>query len=225
MYNGFYRSISASAAPTVPPPPSLNPERQSTVSQSFATSNYIQRSTVPTSQQSVSPPPIPPLPSSIVTDRLNWRHDEGSQLVGDVVNPSEFYQRLPGALVSEQSYGQMQPAGGLNMRQSTSDTGFYPFAVSSTLGAGLTHVQPAIQAHAAPTQYAGNGMLSRPAPSADLRSNLTHICCYRVFFDASSTAQTFLGPFSDRTINFTTYSYSCSSDTSKNPPVAFPFLA
>lgn len=162
MYNGFYRTPPSPPPPARPPPPDLTPERQPTMSQPWATSSYIQRSTDPSRRGDI-PPPISRLPSSIVTDRLNWRHHEQRQQgTHGIVNPGEFYARMPGVPVGEPSYGDIQPMEGLNMNQSIDSAGFYSFAVSSNVTtpptATFTHIQSAIQPHATPTEYYNNGM-------------------------------------------------------------------
>lgn len=164
MYNDFYRTPSPLPHPVKPPPPDLPPQHQPPMSQSFATPSYIQRSGDPPSRTGNSPPLMPRVPSSMMTDRLNWRHEEGSQAVRGAVNPSEFYPRVPGALVDRQSYTQSQPAAAaaINIGQPVSDLGFYSFAIQSTPAATFSRSQPAIQPHAAPIQYSANGMLLEP---------------------------------------------------------------
>jgi hypothetical protein len=165
MYSGSYRTPPSPPPPARPPPPDLTTERQPTMSQSWASSSYIQRSTDP-SRRGNSPPPIPPLPSSIITDRLNLRNHERSQREAlGAVNPNEFYRRMPNIPVSEPSYAPTQPVAGLTIGESRNGTGFYSFAVSSNLAtpptATFTHIQPAIQSLVAPTEYSGNGTYFR----------------------------------------------------------------
>lgn len=139
MYNGRYPAPSSSH---VASQDNSIPQRQQTSMAQFTTASYLERS--PESQgREPNPPPVPRLPPSLVTDRLNWRRDDEweQQEMHTAINPSDFYRRVPSAQPANSSYRSAHDTESLSRGQ-TNPAGFYSFAVSSNFTPIPEHYQP-----------------------------------------------------------------------------------
>lgn len=147
MSNGFYSAVPPQHSTTQHGSKST-PQDSSTPSPPFIMNSYLERPREYQTNDSI-PPPIPRLPPSLVTDRLNWRRDEDedpSAGTSSSINPSDFYRRVPAAQPSESSPTSSPDAGSSGLTQPGA-AGFYPFTVSSSLSSiPNQHV-------ASPTQY------------------------------------------------------------------------